>query len=88
MKVVTATKLARNFKRMLDEVEFKGEELIVTRNKQQVAKIVPGPAHLTALEAMADLYRTLPADAAASWPRDSRRRGGNLKVEARDPWAT
>jgi len=47
--------------------------LIIIRNNHQVAKISPGPATMTALEAMSDLYRTLPEDAGATWvkPWDS-----------------
>jgi len=63
MQQITATELARNFKQMMNLVEFHGEELIIIRNNHQVAKIIPGPATMTALEAMADLYRTLPDEA-------------------------
>ncbi|NTV15324.1 MAG: type II toxin-antitoxin system Phd/YefM family antitoxin [Desulfobulbaceae bacterium] len=87
MRTVTATELARNFRTMLDRVEFKHEELIVIRNNHQVARIVPGPASMTALEAMADLYRTLPEEAAQGWLDDSRQAKGLLD-EVRDPWAS
>jgi hypothetical protein len=49
-----------------------GEEILVVRNRHQIARIVPGAVYLTALEVMADLYNTLPADAAAGWFADSR----------------
>lgn len=88
MRTVTATELARNFRSMFDQVEFKHEELIVIRNNHEVARIVPGPATMTALEAMADLYRTLPEEAAADWFADSRRTGKGLTDEVRDPWAS
>lgn len=88
MHTVTATELSRNFRVMLDKVEFKHEELIVIRNNHEVARIIPGPATMTALEAMADIYRTLPEDAAVDWLEDSRwtEQGGNDEV--RDPWAS
>jgi PHD/YefM family antitoxin component YafN of YafNO toxin-antitoxin module len=86
MRTVTATEFARNFKAMIDSVEFKREELVIVRNNQEVARIIPGPATMTAMEAMADLYRTLPADAAAGWTEDARKSGGVLADEARDPW--
>jgi prevent-host-death family protein len=86
MRTVTATELARNFRAMLDKVEFKHEELIVVRNNHEVARIIPGPARMTALEAMADLYRTLPEDAAEGWLEESRQTGESLKDEVRDPW--
>lgn len=87
MRTVTATEFARNFRTMLDSVEFMHEELIVVRNNHEVARIVPGPAIMTALEAMADIYRTLPEEAAAGWLEDSKRAEKGLKDEVRDPWA-
>ena len=88
MKQVTATEFVRKFKQMMNLVEFQGEELIIVRNNHQVAKITPGQTTMTALEAMSDLYRTLPDDAGATWEKDSREGApGNLS-EARDPWAS
>ena len=68
------------------QVEHQGEELIVVRNQHQVAKIVPGPVTMTAIDAMTDLYRTLPADAGKNWLRDSRI--GATAKELRDAWAS
>ena len=42
---------------------------------------------MTALEAMADLYRTLPEDAAKDWLRESRT-PEKLGEELEDPWAS
>jgi hypothetical protein len=53
-----------------------------------VAKIIPGPATMTALEAMSDLYRTLPEDAGATWIKDSREGAAADLSEVRDPWAS
>ena len=86
MKTITATKLARNFRQYLDQVEHQGEELVVVRNQHQVAKIVPGPATMTAIDALTDLYCTLPADAGKNWLRDSRI--GATAKELRDAWAS
>ncbi len=47
--------------------------------------LIPGSQRLTAVEAMADLYQTLPPDAAETWEKDSRTKG-NLSEEMRDPW--
>lgn len=69
-------------------VEFKREELIVVRNNHEVARIIPGPATMTALEAMADIYRTLPDEAARGWLKDSRSAEKKLTDEVRDPWAS
>lgn len=88
MRTVSATELARNFKSMLDSVEFKHEELIVVRNNHEVARLIPGPSTMTALEAMADIYRALPEDAGDKWLEDARRRSETLKRGVRDPWAS
>ncbi len=88
MRTITATELARNFRAMFDQVEFKHEELVVVRNNHEVARIIPGPAKMTALEAMADLYRTLPDEAACGWLNDSRSAAEHLTDEVRDPWAS
>lgn len=90
MKTITATDLARNLRGVLDRLAVDREEVVVERNHQPVARLLPGPGRQTALEAMADLYRTLPQDAARGWLEDSRAGPGgrSLDDEARDPWAT
>ena len=91
MRTITATELARNLRRVLDRLAIEGEEIVIERNREQVARLVPGPTRQTALEAMADLYRTLPEDAAATWEADGRRgrwKGSRLDKGVRDPWAS
>ena len=91
MKTITATNLARNLRRVLDRLAIEGEEIVIERNREQIARLVPGPARQNALEAMADLYRTLPEDAASAWEADSRRgrwKGSRLDKGIRDPWAS
>ena len=91
MRTITATELARNLRRVLDRLAIEGDEIVIERNREQVARLLPGPARQTALEAMADLYRTLPEDAAATWEADSRRgrwKGSRLDKGVRDPWAS
>ncbi len=91
MKTITATNLARNLRRVLDRIAIDGEEMVIERNHEQIARLVPGPGRQTALEAMADLYRTLPEDAAATWEADSRKgrwKGSRLDKGLRDPWAS
>lgn len=88
MRQITATELARKFKQMMNLVEFQGEELIIVRNNHQVAKIIPGPATMTAIEAMSDLYRTLPDDAGAEWVSESREGTTDNLTNLRDPWAS
>jgi antitoxin (DNA-binding transcriptional repressor) of toxin-antitoxin stability system len=91
MKTITATELARNLRRVLDRVVADGEEVMIERNHEQIARLVAGPGRQNALEAMADLYRTLPEDVAATWERDARTtrwRGSKLAKGVRDPWAS
>ncbi len=87
VRKVTATELARNLRQILDAIEFRGEQVVIIRNKRSIARILPGPAWMTALEAMADLYRTLPADAAEDWIEDSRASGTQDRMSSlTDPW--
>jgi len=75
----------------LDRLATGGEEIAIERNRQQVARLIPGSGRQTALEALADLYRTLPNGAAATWEADSRKgrwRGSRLEKGIRDPWAS
>jgi antitoxin (DNA-binding transcriptional repressor) of toxin-antitoxin stability system len=91
MRTITTTELARNLRRVLDRLAIEGEEIAIERNREQVARLLPGPARQTALEAMADLYRTLPEDAASTWEADSRKgrwKGSRLDKGVRDPWAS
>lgn len=88
MPIVTATELARNFRTMLDRVEFKHEQLIVVRNNHEVARIVPGPATMTALDAMSDIYNTMQEETAREWIKDSRKAGKDDLGKVRDPWAS
>jgi len=90
MKRITATELARNLSQILDRLAADGEEVVIERNHRQVARLVPGPGRQTALEAMVDLYRTLPEKAARGWEQGTR---GLLDAETvaegtRDPWAS
>src|SRR6266508_359833 len=87
MRTVTATEAARNFSRVLDLLEHESEEIVVLRNNQPVAKLVPGAPRMTALEALADLYRTLPDAEGAAWIEDARRMDRRLRKQVRDPWA-
>ena len=87
--VITATELARNLSRVLDQLIANGGELVVERNSRQVARITAAPGEQNALEAMADLYRTLSEEAANEWEMDIRRqrlKGSRLDKALRDPW--
>jgi antitoxin (DNA-binding transcriptional repressor) of toxin-antitoxin stability system len=86
---ITATELARNLSRVLDQLITQGGEVVIERNSRRVARLTAAPVEQTALEAMADLYRTLPEDAAGGWEADSRRynpRKASVDKGVRDPW--
>ena len=59
------------------------EEIILVRNKKIIVRIVPGSPHLTAIEALGDIYRILAPEAAEDWIEDSRMEG-KVAAEMRD----
>ncbi len=71
MRTITATEFARNLRQVLDRPATEPEEIIIERNSRQICRLLPGPGSMTALEAMADLYRTLPEAAGHDWLQDS-----------------
>jgi len=85
MQTITATDLSRNFRVMLNRVEFQREELLIMRNNCAVARLVPDYGTMTATEAFTDLYRTLPLEAGENWLADSRL-ADDKSSEVRDPW--
>ena len=87
MRTVTATEAARNFSRVLDLLEHESEEIVVLRNNQPVAKLVPGAPRMTALEALGDLYRTLPDAEGKAWMDAAGRMDRRMRKQVRDPWA-
>ena len=85
MQTITATDFSRNFRVMLNKVEFQHEELLIVRNNCPVARLVPDHGTMTAAEAFSDLYRTLPRDAGENWLADNRLDDDQFS-EVRDPW--
>ncbi len=86
MIVMSVTDFARNMKDVLNQLEYRGEEVLLVRNKKKLVKLVPQVRGSSALEVFSDLYRTLPETAAETWLEDSRM--GGTAAEMRDPWAT
>jgi antitoxin (DNA-binding transcriptional repressor) of toxin-antitoxin stability system len=87
-ETITATELARNLSEILDRLAVEREEVVTERNHRQVARLVPGPGRLTAMEAMADIigrYKKTP-------PRAGRQIAGQAYTASvyqkgiRDPW--
>jgi antitoxin (DNA-binding transcriptional repressor) of toxin-antitoxin stability system len=85
MVEMTVTEFAKKLRAVFDRIEHKGEEIVLMRNKHRIARIIPGSPHLTAIEAMGDLYRTLPEDAAEGWLEESRA-AAKVSEESRNPW--
>ena len=72
MVEISVTDFSRNLRKMFDRIEHQKEEIILIRNNQQIARILPGSSHRTAIEAMADLYKMIPLEAGDTWLEDSR----------------
>ena len=95
MKQMTASETARKFHEVIQEVEADGEEFVVVRHTQPVARIVPEAAPQTAFEAMSDLSGVLDDEAGAAWvkaielhkQRQRKATKGSL-AELRNPWAS
>lgn len=88
MVTMTATEFVRNFSKMLDRLEFAAEEIVITRNKHVVAKLIPGAAVLTAVEAFGDIFGILSDEDGEAWMKDSCEATGTLRNEMEDPWAS
>ena len=91
MKILSVTEVARNFSAVLDGVEREQEEVMLVRNRRQIARLIPEPPAQTALEVLGDLYRTLDegtADALAAAIAKGRKAKAGTLAELRDPWAS
>ena len=86
MRTITATEASRNFSHLLDLMERGEEEIVITRNRHPVARLLPGGARMTALEAFVDLYRTLDDEEGEAWLNDMKTIDRTLTEEMSDPW--
>ena len=90
MKTLSVTEVARNFSAVLDKVERDHEEIILVRNRRQIARLVPEAQRQDAMEVFGDLYHTLDdrtaAALSAALSSNRRSRRGRLS-EMTDPWA-
>ena len=66
MKTITVEEATRNFSGVLEIVEQMGEEVLIMRNNQIVARIVPEPGIQTAIEIFQDVAGVLNRDTADS----------------------
>ena len=91
MKTLTVTEVARNFSAVLDRVEREQQEVVLVRNRRQIARLVPEPPAQNALEVLGELYRTLDeatADALSEAINKAKKRAPGTLGELRDPWAS
>lgn len=91
MKTLTVTEVARNFSAIIDGIEAEHEEIVLVRIRRAIARLVPEPPALTALEVLGDLYRTLDdktEDALASAVNGHRKGKSGTLRELRNPWAS
>ena len=93
MKVLSYDALARDFPKAWDAIETKGEEVMVTRRRRRVARIVPELAPTNALEVFGDLHGLLGEAAGAilaTGLADLRKEGGRRQSlqGLRNPWAS
>jgi PHD/YefM family antitoxin component YafN of YafNO toxin-antitoxin module len=90
VKTLSVTEVSRNFREVLDTVEHEQEEIVLVRNRKQIARLVPEAPCQNALEVFGDLYRTLDDQAAeallAAVSAARKRRRGRVS-ELRSPWA-
>lgn len=84
MRTISATELARNTRKILDNVASRGETVAVERNHIMIAQIVPPERTMTAAQALTWLQPMLTPGQAAAWLKDSR---GDFDQTVHDPWA-
>jgi antitoxin (DNA-binding transcriptional repressor) of toxin-antitoxin stability system len=91
MKTLSVTEVARNFSAVLDDVQRNQEEVVLVRNRRQIARLVPEPPAQNALEVLGDLYRTLDersAQALAAAVGSAAKGRRAMLDDLRDPWAS
>ena len=91
MRTLTVADAARDFRAVLSGVELSQKEVVLIRAKRKIARLVPEPPALNALEVFGDLAGSVDATTgetlakAVGKARNGRR--GTLG-ELRDPWAS
>ena len=86
MRTMTASDLARNLSAVLDDLERRGEEVVITRKKRPVGRLVPGLPAVRAREALRGLYGVLSDEEGEAWLRDIEKAKRKLDQELRHPW--
>ena len=91
MKTLTVTQAARNFSRVVDELERDQEEILLIRHKRRVLRLVPEPRMQNALEVLGDLCASLDDGTAAALSGSVQRtcRGKTAMLASlRNPWGS
>lgn len=89
MKTVLVTEAVRNFSAVLVSLESEQEEILLVRNDQPVARLVPEPESMDALGVFADLHGTLDDETADEMLRgiEASRSNSNMTLkQLRNPW--
>jgi len=86
MTVVTLDELSGKLKRILEEVERSGEEVVIVRDDQAVARLLPEAPRMRAREFFGDLPGMLTDEEGEAWLRDIREMDRVLDQGIRDPW--
>ncbi len=84
MQIISATELARNTRKVLDDVASRGETIEIERNHVTVARLVPPAQVMTAAQALAGIRPILTPGQAAAWLKESR---ADFDQAVVDPWA-
>jgi prevent-host-death family protein len=87
MLTMTATEVSRNFSRVLDSLEHGEKEVNIVRNNRPVARLVPEPKFMTAIEALDGLYGILSEEEGLALYNDIKSFDHLFAAESRDPWA-
>jgi prevent-host-death family protein len=64
---ITATELARNLSDILNRVKYKGEEFVVERKGEPLAKIGPAPKKAMTLREFIEAYDKIPKPDPGFW---------------------
>lgn len=90
MKTLNVSDVVRRFGQVLDEVEHEQEEIVLVRNRRQVARLVP-ELRQNALEVFGDLAGSLDektAEVLSKSIRTSRENRAARLNGLRNPWAS
>jgi len=84
--VVTLDELSRSLRRILEDAERSGEEVVIVRDDRAVARLLPETPAMTAREFFGDLPGMLTAEEGEAWLSDARELDRILDQGIRDPW--